>query len=268
MDLRRERTRFIKFLIVGTIGAVVDFGSFNLLTGVFRLPPVPSSVVSFLAAVTSNFFFNRHWTYPDSRSKPVSRQAVCSSARRFLRRSSRPGKPSFPARSPFFPFPGNSWRATSHLDARWSWCWSGILSQTVSGRIMMWSSEMTQNTAPAPMILYTTGGDMGAFLVYPYLFNPTGEWVGYVTSTREVYSLEGVFVGSVSKDQRIVRKKYMETIPPQRKVPAPPPPVRVPASVPLPPHMAELSYDYFDVLEEKPELLHTKDHGEFRPDAD
>jgi len=72
----REGKRFVKFLIVGTIGAVVDFGTFNILTAVFRLPPVPSSVASFLAAVTSNFLFNRYWTYPDSRSKPIWRQAL------------------------------------------------------------------------------------------------------------------------------------------------------------------------------------------------
>ena len=31
--------------------------------------------ISFLAAVTSNFLWNRYWTYPDSRSKPIGRQA-------------------------------------------------------------------------------------------------------------------------------------------------------------------------------------------------
>jgi putative flippase GtrA len=76
MNLERERTRFVKFLVVGTIGAVVDFGTLTVLTAVFHFWPVPSSVVSFLAAVTSNFLFNRYWTYPDSRSKPVHHQAI------------------------------------------------------------------------------------------------------------------------------------------------------------------------------------------------
>jgi hypothetical protein len=127
---------------------------------------------------------------------------------------------------------------------------------------------MSQNTSPAPMIMYTTHGDVGAFLIYPYLFNPSGEWIGYVTSAKDVYNLEGVYVGVVSADQRILRKKYLDNEPPRRKVPAPPPPVRPPASVPLPSQMAELSYDFYDVLEEKPDLLHTMDHGEFRPDAE
>ncbi len=76
LNLNREGTRFAKFLAVGTIGAVVDFGTFNLLTAGFHFWPVPSSVCSFTAAVCSNFLFNRYWTYPDSRSKPIWRQAV------------------------------------------------------------------------------------------------------------------------------------------------------------------------------------------------
>jgi putative flippase GtrA len=76
MNLHQEGKRFAKFLVVGTIGAIVDFGTFNLLTAVFHLLPVPSSVLSFLAAVASNFLFNRYWTYPDSRSKRIWRQAA------------------------------------------------------------------------------------------------------------------------------------------------------------------------------------------------
>jgi putative flippase GtrA len=74
--LHREGGRFLKFSVVGTIGAVIDFGAFNILTAAAHFWPVPSSMASFLAAVTSNFLFNRYWTYPDSRSKPIWRQAV------------------------------------------------------------------------------------------------------------------------------------------------------------------------------------------------
>ncbi|MGA9532151.1 MAG: GtrA family protein [Anaerolineales bacterium] len=73
---QRELHRFYKFLVVGTIGAVVDFGTFNLLAGGLGMWSVAASVCSFLAAVTSNFFWNRHWTYPDSRSKKVHQQAL------------------------------------------------------------------------------------------------------------------------------------------------------------------------------------------------
>jgi putative flippase GtrA len=81
---RRELTRFVRFLIVGTIGAVVDFGTFNLLANVLHLHAILSSTLSFAAAVTSNFLWNRFWTYPDSRSKPISRQATQFTAVNFV----------------------------------------------------------------------------------------------------------------------------------------------------------------------------------------
>jgi putative flippase GtrA len=76
LNNRKERTRFFRFAIVGTSGAVVDFGVLNLLTLVFKLAFVPSSVISFISAVINNFLWNRYWTYPDSRSKHVARQLV------------------------------------------------------------------------------------------------------------------------------------------------------------------------------------------------
>lgn len=73
----RERTRFLRFAIVGAIGAVIDFGVFNLLTHsipYFRDNAVFAQAISFTLAVFSNFTWNRLWTYPDSRSKPIMRQ--------------------------------------------------------------------------------------------------------------------------------------------------------------------------------------------------
>jgi putative flippase GtrA len=72
----RERARFLRFATVGFIGAVVDFGVFNLLATVLGLPVVLSSVLSFLAAILSNFTWNRYWTYPDSRTKAISHQLL------------------------------------------------------------------------------------------------------------------------------------------------------------------------------------------------
>ena len=72
----RERTRFMRFAVVGVIGAVVDFGTFNLLATIFSVPVVLASVFSFIAAIVSNFTWNRFWTYPDSRSKAIPRQLI------------------------------------------------------------------------------------------------------------------------------------------------------------------------------------------------
>ena len=73
---RQERVRFFRFMVVGAFGAVVDFGTFNLLTLVAQIPAILSSMISFTAAVISNFIWNRYWTYPDSRSKPIAGQLV------------------------------------------------------------------------------------------------------------------------------------------------------------------------------------------------
>jgi len=68
---RTEFLRFIKFAIVGTIGAVVDYAVLNLGVQVFKLPLLVANAISFTAAVLSNFTWNRLWTYPESRSESL-----------------------------------------------------------------------------------------------------------------------------------------------------------------------------------------------------
>ena len=71
---RVERTRFLKFMVVGVIGALVDFSTMNLLTRVLAMPLVSAGTISFVCAILSNFLWNRFWVYPDSRSRHPSRQ--------------------------------------------------------------------------------------------------------------------------------------------------------------------------------------------------
>ena len=89
---RKEFVRFLKFMVVGTIGAVVDFGILNALKLAFRAYGVDlgmwhlfgglavegnltlANTISFTSAVISNFTWNRFWTYPESRTKPLGGQ--------------------------------------------------------------------------------------------------------------------------------------------------------------------------------------------------
>jgi len=66
-----ERARFLKFAAVGAIGTVIDFGMMNLLVAMANLPLVTAGTISFICAVISNFTWNRFWTYPESRAKPL-----------------------------------------------------------------------------------------------------------------------------------------------------------------------------------------------------
>lgn len=77
----KEVERFLKFVVVGSMGFVVDLGTLILLQATL-LPPVNATnvavatTIAFCAAILSNFIWNRFWTYPDSRSRSVPRQLI------------------------------------------------------------------------------------------------------------------------------------------------------------------------------------------------
>lgn len=121
---------------------------------------------------------------------------------------------------------------------------------------------------PRAVVIYKSNGEAGAYMVYPYIFNLSGEWIGWITPEREVYSLLGVYVGYLSRDPRVLRKRNMETIPARRQVIKPPYKFNPPATAPLAPLMSELSFDVIDVLMERPDELHTLDSGDLRDDMD
>jgi putative flippase GtrA len=88
----RELERFLKFAIVGTIGAVVDFIVLNVMKLTFervglgvgwnwsmephQIQLVAANAISFSTAVLSNFTWNRLWTFPESRERPLGGQLV------------------------------------------------------------------------------------------------------------------------------------------------------------------------------------------------
>jgi putative flippase GtrA len=78
----KEVERFLKFAFVGALGAVIDAGTLFMLQATILAPVEPNkdmkvvvaSTIAFIIAVISNFTWNRYWTYPDSRSRPIRRQ--------------------------------------------------------------------------------------------------------------------------------------------------------------------------------------------------
>jgi hypothetical protein len=130
----------------------------------------------------------------------------------------------------------------------------------------MYNNNMEINRRLIP--IYTTRGDLGGLLIYPYIFNRQGEWIGWVTNERKVYSVHGHFVGNLTNDPRIIRRVSDGFDQPQREAPPPPRPVNCPPSVPLAPMMPELTQGMIDVLEEAPELMPSLDAGELREDMD
>lgn len=86
----KELERFAKWTIVGVIGAAVDFAVLNIMKRFFEatglgvgwnVPLEPhhiqlalANAISFSAAVLSNFTWNRLWTFPESRERPIGGQ--------------------------------------------------------------------------------------------------------------------------------------------------------------------------------------------------
>ncbi len=73
---RKELTRFVKFSLVGTLGAVIDFGVLNLLVQLAGFPKLIANTCSFTLAVISNFIWNRLWVYPETHGEPLRKQFV------------------------------------------------------------------------------------------------------------------------------------------------------------------------------------------------
>jgi hypothetical protein len=124
------------------------------------------------------------------------------------------------------------------------------------------------NDHPSIIPIYTSRGDAAAFLVYPYIYNRSGEWIGWVTPRRDVYSVLGHYVGALTNDPRILRKRVTSSLKPRQNPPPCPPRMNPPATIPLAPMMSELMYSSMDVLLEEPERLHTLDVGELKEDMD
>jgi hypothetical protein len=116
--------------------------------------------------------------------------------------------------------------------------------------------------------VYTSRGDAEAFLVYPYLFNRLGDWIGWVTPDRNVYSILGYYVGVLTAEPRIIRKRLTASLKPRKSPPPRPSRLIVPATIPLAPLMGDLRFGVEDVLLEEPERLHTIDSGELKQDVD
>jgi hypothetical protein len=153
---------------------------------------------------------------------------------------------------------------------RWT---TGVFLEGDSACIMNpWKKEiqtkMPSNAKAKPIPIYTTVGDWSALLVFPYVYNTIGEWIGWITPDKQVYDVYGIYVGWLTNEPRILTKRIHEGPLPRREPPDPPGRIRPPATVPLPPMMAELPFEVVDVLQEFPERMHTTDTGEFKADMD
>lgn len=123
-------------------------------------------------------------------------------------------------------------------------------------------------TDPKPNPIYKSIGEVGAYLSFPYIYSTDGEWIGWITADRSVYSVHGHYVGVLSEEMRIMRNREFVSGKRRLKPPSPPPPLQLPGVNPLAPQLPEVMQNMIDVLEESPELLPPPDYGDLRDDLD
>jgi putative flippase GtrA len=71
-DALRQRhnwEQLLKFCLVGASGYVVNLAIYALLLNAANVHYAPAATASFLAAATSNYMLNRHWTFRAQRGR-------------------------------------------------------------------------------------------------------------------------------------------------------------------------------------------------------
>lgn len=64
-----EVKRFIKFLVVGGIGAIIDFSVLSILVFRFGVLDYYANIISVACAIVSNFVWNTLWVFPETRNQ-------------------------------------------------------------------------------------------------------------------------------------------------------------------------------------------------------
>lgn len=77
--------QFLKFGIVGTVGATVDFGTYNIMTRglgwdtiyeIWGYKFIAANLASVLIAILSNFLLNKYWTFRNREAGAAVKQGV------------------------------------------------------------------------------------------------------------------------------------------------------------------------------------------------
>lgn len=63
LKYKKGIVHFAKFVVVGAVNFLVDFGVLTLLTGVFGMLVAPANIISYSCGIINSFFLNRYWTF-------------------------------------------------------------------------------------------------------------------------------------------------------------------------------------------------------------
>src|SRR5438874_2586569 len=91
-----------------------------------------------------------------------------------------------------------------------------------------------------PEFVWTTPGDWVATRIGDYIFDATKTWVAWLDG-NDVYTRDGEWVGTLSRDSRVLRARAATRKPLRADAPPEPAKPDLPARAPLPPMFSELN---------------------------
>ena len=108
-----------------------------------------------------------------------------------------------------------------------------------------------------PFFIYDTQGDWHATLISGCLWDARGDYLGFVRGDKhDVYTQYGEWIGYITQDGRIVRRRMEQNLPVLKiKRLKPARPSNLPPRAPLPPLTADLGYNLIDVLDWDPDVF-------------
>lgn len=108
-----------------------------------------------------------------------------------------------------------------------------------------------------PFFIFDSKGEWHATLINGCLWDARGEYIGFVRSDAyDVYTAYGEWIGNLTRDGRIVRRRVVERQPLLKiKRLRPEKPKNLPAHAPLPPQHSELAHTMIDVLDWDPDVF-------------
>ena len=68
-ELINKYKHLIRFVVVGCLNTLVDFGVYSILTGAFGIYYAIAQVVSYSSGTLNSYIFNKFWTFDDTKSK-------------------------------------------------------------------------------------------------------------------------------------------------------------------------------------------------------
>jgi putative flippase GtrA len=71
----RETQQFVRFMVVGLGGTLVDFSLLSLFK-YLGMPTLPANTLSFSAGIINNFIWNRNWTFSDLHQQNWQKQLL------------------------------------------------------------------------------------------------------------------------------------------------------------------------------------------------